>query len=420
MKKRRRNLILAALLILIVAAGGYWYYRAGTKQSPVHYETATVARGLIVAKVTATGSLSALVTVQVGSQVSGRIGRLYVDFNSLVKKGQILAKIDPQLFEAALEQARANYIAAQANLSKAQVQAIDAERQYVRAKSLQEKHVLAQADLDTAQATSDAAKAQVEADAGAVEQARAELHQAQINLGYATIVSPIDGIVISRNVDVGQTVAASLQAPTLFTIAEDLRRIQVDTSVAEADIGRLNDNTKATFTVDAYPGERFTGTVRQIRNSPQVQQNVVTYDAVIDVDNSDLKLRPGMTANVTFVYATKKDVLKIPNAALRFRPPAGMGHANGASGGNAGASGGGPTATPVKPNRETDPNQRTIWVLRGGVPQPVAVRIGISDGSFSMVENDGIHEGDLVVTDMTGGGGASSFGGGGGGMRRFF
>jgi HlyD family secretion protein len=344
-----------------------------------------------VAKVTATGTLSALVTVQVGSQVSGRVQALYADFNSQVKKGQRIARIDPQLFEAAVAQARANHLAAQGNLAKARAQAVDAARQRDRARALAEKKLVAQAELDTAQATAEMAEAGVEAARGSVEQARAALHQAEVNLAFTDIVSPTSGVVISRNVDVGQTVAASLQAPTIFVIAEDLAKMQVNTSVAEADVGRLRDGMDASFTVDAYPSEVFRGKVRQIRNSPQTVQNVVTYDAVVDVENPELKLRPGMTANVTFVYAQKDDVLRVPNAALRFRPPPEMLAAQPANA-NANAR---PAGQP--------PDRRTVWVLRGGTPATVAIRSGISDGSFTEVVEGELQPGDEVVTDATGG-----------------
>jgi len=216
---------------------------------------------------------------------------------------------------------------------------------------------------------------------GVVEQARAGLYQAQVNLDYTRILSPIDGIVISRSVDVGQTVAASLQAPTLFTIAQDLRKMQVDTDVAEADVGKLRPGLAATFNVDAYPGERFKGVIRQIRNAAQTVQNVVTYDAVIDVDNSDLRLRPGMTANVTFVYAEKDDALRVPNAALRFRPPSEL------------------AATPAaKPS----PERRTVWALRDGRPRPISIRIGLSDGSVTEALDGDLREGDPLITEATG------------------
>ena len=417
------RIIIAVVLVLILALGGVWYYKARMVKPPARWETAKVDRGAIVAKVTATGSLSALVTVQVGSQVSGRIGQLFVDFNSNVKKGQILAKIDAQLFVASLEMAKANYAASHANLLRANVQAEDADRIYVRDKDLAEKKMVAQADLDTAKATRDAAFAQIDAEAGAVKQAKAMLDQAQVNLGYATIISPIDGTVISRNVDVGQTVAASLQAPTLFTIAEDLRRMQVDTSVAEADVGKLSPDMEASFAVDAYPNEKFVGKVRQIRNSPQVLQNVVTYDAVIDVANDDLKLKPGMTANVTFVYAQKDGVLRVPNAALRFHPPASVAGANGEKPGAAAQAGGRQgkgQGAGGQAAKSKDQTKRTVWTLADDKPKSIDVRTGISDGMFTEVLEDGLHEGDTVITDTLETKSSSSQGPGGPGMRRMF
>ncbi|MCI0659011.1 MAG: efflux RND transporter periplasmic adaptor subunit, partial [Acidobacteria bacterium] len=311
------------LLIAVAALGAIGYFIFGDRNgdSDLSYETAKVDRGRIIAKVTATGTLSPLVTVQVGSQVSGRILALYVDFNSPVKKGEVIARIDPQFFQAEVQQAKVNLSAARGNLTKARAQAKDSQLQYERAEALAKQNLVAQADLDTAKATAEGAHATVTASEGAVEQARASLNQTEINLAYTTIVSPTDGMVISRNVDVGQTVAASLQAPTLFSIAEDLRKIQVDSSVAEADVGKLRPGMEASFFVDAYPSERFTGTVRQIRNAPQTVQNVVTYDAVLDVSNPDMKLKPGMTANITFITSERDDVLRVPNSALRFRPP---------------------------------------------------------------------------------------------------
>jgi HlyD family secretion protein len=336
--------------------------------------------------------------------------------------------MDPELFKAAVEQSRANHAAAKGNLEKAQAQAIDAQRQYERAKALAEKQLIATADRDTAEATAAAAKAQVAASQGALEQAAASLHQAQVNMQYAVIKSPIDGVVISRNVDVGQTVAASLQAPTLFTIAEDLAKMQVDTSVAEADVGKLKADMPATFLVDAFPQERFRGKVRQIRNAPQSVQNVVTYDAVIDVDNPDLKLKPGMTANVTFVNAEKTDVLRVPNAALRFRPPSELSHlasSAAAPGGSGSASSSSdppaPAASGDQPRRQRgqgqgqgsqdgagrrgpreDTDVRTVWVLSGIDPRPVKIRVGISDGSVTEVTEGDLQPGDALVTEVTG------------------
>ncbi|HYQ81399.1 MAG TPA: efflux RND transporter periplasmic adaptor subunit [Anaeromyxobacteraceae bacterium] len=397
---RRRLLALLAVAAVLIVAVVFWRWRASASKPRLQIETAKADRGRIVAKVTATGTLSAIVTVQVGSQVSGRVAALYADFNSPVKKGQLIAKIDPQLFQAAVEQARANYVAAQGNLAKSKAQAADADRQYVRNKALAERKLIAQADLDTAQSNAEAARAQVDASAGAVEQARAALHQASVNLAYTDITSPTNGVVISRNVDVGQTVAASLQAPTLFVIAEDLAKMQVDTSVAEADVGRLTAGMSASFTVDAYPSETFQGAVRQIRNAPQTVQNVVTYDAVIDVKNPDLKLKPGMTANVTFVYAEKDDVLRVPNAALRFRPPPDLA----AFAGNSGRPGGrgNPDGGAPAPKAVQTPDQRTVWVMRQDKPVPTRIKTGISDGAFTEVVEGGLEAGDAIVTDASG------------------
>jgi len=425
--RTRRLVVAAAVLVAIVLAAVAW---RATRNAPApKFETARVDRGRIVAQVTATGTLSALVTVQVGSQVSGRIQRLLVDYNSPVKKGQLIAKIDPELFEAALAQSRANHVAARGDLSRAKVQAAEAARQLDRTRSLAERKLVAQADLDTAQANADGAVAGVDAAAGKVEQARAALQQAQVNLAYTNIVSPIDGTVISRSVDVGQTVAASLQAPTLFVIAEDLKKMQVDTSVAEADIGKLRDGMEASFSVDAFPARKFRGAVRQIRNAPQTVQNVVTYDAVVDVANPDLDLRPGMTANVSFVFADRADVLRVPNAGLRFRPspellatqkrnePGGAPAAGGAGNGGAAAPRAG--QAPGQGRRDAaggeagggrEPDRRTVWVLRAEQPAPVRIRTGVSDGSTTEVIEGDLRDGDAVVTDAAGPGAGAAGG----------
>jgi HlyD family secretion protein len=406
---RRRILLVLAVVVLAGGAFALWRSRGGDGTPRFQFETAKVDAGKIVAKVTATGTLSALVTVQVGSQVSGRIAALFADFNSTVRKGQRIAKIDPALFQASADQARANLFAAEGNLEKARAQAADARRQAARQRELAARKLNALADLDTAVANAEAADAQVRAAEGSVAQARAALRQAEVNLAYTDIVSPTNGVVISRSVDVGQTVAASLQAPTIFVIAEDLAKMQVDTNVAEADVGRLRPGMAATFTVDAYPSEVFRGVVRQIRNAPQTVQNVVTYDAVIDVENPELKLKPGMTANVTFVYAEKDDVLRVPNAALRFRPPPSLlaagRNAGGARPGSAAAApgaGGRPPAGGTRAGSEPA-DRRTVWVLDGEQPQPKRIRIGISDGSLTEVVEGELKAGDVVITDATGG-----------------
>jgi len=377
---KRRAVLIGGTVVLAVTVAAL---TLGVDRRPTpsaDYETAKVERGRIVAKVTASGTLSALVTVQVGSQVSGRIQEIHVDFNSPVRKGQVLARIDPQIFRAAVEQAKANLAAAEGNLAKARAQAVDAHRQFDRSRSLlQEGQLIAQSDVDTADANAQSADAQVQAMQGSVAQARASLDQAEVNLGYTAITSSIDGTVISRDVDVGQTVAASLQAPTLFTIAQDLKKMQVDTNVSEADVGKLSAGMPSAFTVDAFPGETFKGMVRQIRNAPQTVQSVVTYDAVIDVNNPDLRLRPGMTANVTFTYAEKSDALRLPNAALRFRPPAEI------------------AAKAPRPERD----RRIVWVLRDGQPKPLSVRTGISDGSATEIAEGDLREGDDLITEAT-------------------
>ncbi len=435
MKPSKKSLWIAGGLVVVGGLTvGYRYREAGTKND-LRFETVKVDRGRITSKVTATGQLSAIVTVQVGSQVSGRLQQIFVDYNSPVKKNQLVAKIDPALFQAAYEQARANDVAAKGNLVKAKAQSADADRQYQRNKELAAQGLVDQADLDTSMANADAARAQVQASEGALAQAEAALNQAKINLAYTDIYSPTDGTVISRSVDVGQTVAASLQAPTLFVIAQDLRKMQVDTSVAEADIGRLRDGMPADFTVDAYPGETFHGKVRQIRNAPQTVQNVVTYDAVVDIDNTALKLKPGMTANVTFVAAQRDDVLRVPNAALRFRPTpdvlaaagfTGRGQRGGAAGAGAGqggaaGQGGGGAQLGGGGWQRDDGNaaRRRVWVLDQGKPRPVGVQVGVSDGSLSEIAGGKLAEGTLVITDVTGGkSGSSAAGGPPGGMAR--
>lgn len=384
----------------------------GSSPKGASFITVPAERGAVVGRVTATGTLSALVTVQIGAQVSGRIAELGADFNSHVKKGQVLARLDPELMGAAVAQSRANEQAAQGNLARAIAQSKDAERKLQRAKALADQKLIAPADLDAAQAEADVARASIDAAQGTVAQAHAQRQQADVNLGYTTITSPIDGTVISRAVDVGQTVAASLSAPTLFTIAENLTKMQVDTNVAEADVGKLKEGLAAAFTVDAFAGRPFKGTIRQIRFAPQVVQNVVTYDAVIDVDNSELLLRPGMTANVTFTWARADDVLRVPNAALRFRldsETARKGRSDG-DGGRRGRpdAGGAP------------PGQRTLYVLRDQTPAAILVHTGVTDGTFTEIADGELKEGDAVITDKTDDGKpapASAPPGLGGGMR---
>ncbi|MFZ5441793.1 MAG: efflux RND transporter periplasmic adaptor subunit [Myxococcota bacterium] len=393
-----KRALVVGLVVLVAGAGTAWWFLRKPAEAGPQYLTQAVGRGDIVSRVTATGTLSALVTVQVGTQVSGRIQTLAVDFNSAVKKGQVLAKLDPELFNAALAQTSANEQVAAANVTKAKAQQLDTARKLRRAGELAAQKLIAPAELDAAQAEDEVAKASITAAEAQLAQARAQRQQAQVNLAYTTITSPIDGTIISRAVDVGQTVAASLQSPTLFTIAENLTRMQVDTSVAEADVGKLKEGLEAAFTVDAFPNRRFVGKVRQIRYAATVVSNVVTYNTVIDVENPELLLRPGMTANVTFITQEAHDVLKVPNAALRFRDAA---MANGAPPGPRRLDGVGPPP----------PGMRFVTVLREGKPERIGVTTGITDGSFTEVR-DGLAEGDLVVTDRAGavksGGGAGA------------
>ncbi|NWG04056.1 MAG: efflux RND transporter periplasmic adaptor subunit [Syntrophaceae bacterium] len=349
MVNKRNKILIAILVIIIILVAGYLIYSAiSPKGTDQKFRLAKVERGDIAFVVTATGTINPVITVLVGSQVSGTIKALYADYNSRVKEGQVIAQIDPAIFEAQVEQGRASVLSAQANLLnaqsnlenakanliKAEVTVSDTKRTLDRNKPLLERNVIAQATLDTAQVNYDtavaqrdvaraqveSAKSQVESSKAQIAQAKASLKVAETNLRYTTIRSPVNGTVISRNVDVGQTVAASLQAPTLFTIAKDLTQMQVDTNVSEADVGRIEVGQGAIFTVDAYPEKTFHGKVSEIRNAPITVQNVVTYDVVIQVDNKDLKLKPGMTANVSVQIEHKEGVLRIPNAALRFRP----------------------------------------------------------------------------------------------------
>src|SRR6516164_5728783 len=341
-----------------------------------NYQTASVTRGPITQAVTATGTLNPVVNVQVGSQVSGNIAKLFADFNSDVKAGQTVAQIDPMLFQAAVTQAEGDLASAQAALELAKVNA-------TRTQALFNQKNSSQQDLDSAMANLHQAEANVKIKQGALDKAKADLE-------HCTITSPVDGVVISRNVDVGQTVAASLQAPVIFQIANDLARMQIDSNVAEADVGVVEVGQDVDFTVDAFPMRTFHGKVVQVRNAPITVQNVVTYDTVIGVSNSDLKLKPGMTANVSIIVARKDNVLQIKNAALRYRPAgapaAEMGSRSPSSRGGRGVGG-----------RERTSSERTVYVLPGNQTKPVQIKTGISDGVVTEVV-EGLKEGDSVVT----------------------
>jgi HlyD family secretion protein len=456
--KRRILWFIVIGLIAAVVSGGYLYSRSAGSRSP--YRTAPVTRGPLTATISATGTLNAVITVQVGSQVSGNIKELHADFNSQVKKGQVIARIDPEMFQAQVNQATAQRNAAQAAVLnqqaavektradvanaraalasahaqtvKAQVAVVDSRRTLGRQQELRQRELIAQSDLDAAQMQSDSAVAQYDAtvaqeraQAAAVTSAEAQLkvaeaqlenaraqvaqyqaalRQAEINLEHTVIVAPVDGVVVSRTVDVGQTVAASLQAPTLFTIAQDLTKMQVDTNVAEADVGRVQVGHRASFTVDAFPGRTFRGEVVQIRKAAQVLQNVVTYDVVVSAANPELVLLPTMTANVRIITEQRESVLQLPNAALRFRPPgaeAEPGQRAPGAGARTASGGGGPGG-PSSGDRAA--TRGRVWMLGpDGKPKQISLQIGITDGTFTEVVGGDLAEQQQVIVGLGGG-----------------
>jgi HlyD family secretion protein len=447
-----RPLLVAALALAALAAC--------TRVPKTSFRTERVTRGPIAEVVSATGDVSALITVNVGSQISGTIQKLHVDFNSPVKKEQVLAEIDPRLFKAALERAVAGLAAADADVAKARAALADAERTERRSLELAKRQLVAQADVDAALAAREGAQAALQGALARVLQARADRDTAQTNVELCLIRSPIDGIVISRAIDVGQTVAASLQAPTLFLIANDLTRMQILANVDEADVGKVKDGLTARFTVDAFPGEAFEGRIREVRQAPNTIQNVVTYAAVIDAPNPDRKLRQGMTASVTIVTNQRADALRVPNAALRYRPagdeggrgggggdrgpgqrsagtpgvaradsgeqgagarpaadrPAGDRAAPGPRGEGGGRAAPGGTDVGTEGGGRKGARRARVYRLVDGKPAPVDVQVAISDGRLTELVA-GLSEGDEVIVGDTGGGAP---GGPQGGPRRGF
>ena len=407
----RRLLTLSVLAVLVV--GGIFYYRTSHAEQPPTPLTAAVTRGDVIAKVDATGTLAPVTTVQVGSQVSGTIKALHADYNSRVKKGQVIAELDPSLFQTQVEQARSTLIKVEADADRAKVELDDATSKGRRAQELYDQKLISRNDLETAQATAAQAEAALKSAQAMVTQARAALNQNQVNLDHTIITAPIDGIVISRNVDVGQTVAASMQAPTLFVIAQDLGHMQVSASIDESDIGRIAAGQPVTFRVDAYPTETFHGTVSQVRLDSKTEQNVVSYTTMIDVPNEDLKLKPGMTANVTVQIAMNENALRVPNAALRFRPAdQGAGGREQVAGGGREQTAGGsqlrPTATSGAGHAPRafgagggDRSSGRVFALRNGEFVPVRVRTGVTDGTMTAVVDGDLKEGDQVVTGMS-------------------
>jgi HlyD family secretion protein len=397
---KRWGLIAGAVLLIGLVV---WYIKFRKNNAP-QYLTAPVTRGDLTQLVTAAGQLNPVTNVQVGCQISGTIAKLYVDFNSPVTNGQLVAQIDPSLYLATLHSAEGDLANAEAALELASVNAR-------RSKELLANRLIPQSDDDQAVATLHQAEATVQIKRAAVELAKA-------NLQYCTIYSPVEGMVISRNVDVGQTVAASLNAPTLFVIANDLTKMQIDTNVGESDIGGVEEKQKVDFTVDAFPNRTFRGIVVQVRNSPTNVQNVVSYDTVIGVNNADLKLKPGMTANVSIIVAERSNVLRVPNAALRFRPPESTTNAlpAGATAGGGPPAGNAPSGQ--RPKGEHRPT-RPVYVLKSGKLAPVQVKIGITDGVYTEI-TDGLSESNNVVTFASfKQGGASSQANNPFGMRRF-
>lgn len=375
-----KKILIGIAIVIVLGIVAFFAFRK--KENGLNFRTEKISKGDIVEMVTASGNVNAVTTVLVGTQVSGTIKTIYADFNSPVKKGQLIAQIDPAIFEAQVEQARANLFSAKANLEKADASFIDAKRTMERNKALFSKDLIARSEVDTAETNYETAKAQINASKAQVAQSEASLKVAETNLRYTRIISPVNGIVVSRNVDVGQTVAASFQTPTLFTIAQDLTKMQIDTNVAEADIGKVKQGQDVEFGVDAYLGVIFKGKVSQVRNAPINVQNVITYDAVILVGNPELKLKPGMTANVSIIISAKKDVLRIPNAVLRFSMP----------------------------DKDKDKNKKAqqkgqgqkgagVWIISDGKPKRLPVSTGVSDGSYTELISGEIKEGQEVVVE---------------------
>ncbi|HQV11038.1 MAG TPA: efflux RND transporter periplasmic adaptor subunit [Nitrospira sp.] len=394
----RRVSIIVGVLALGLAIVGYVFFN-GERKVPLRYRTVPVERGTVVSLVTATGTINPITTVQVGSQVSGMIESLHADFNSKVKANQVVARIDPFPYQARRDQAVASLANAKAAFEKARIDLAQRRRELDRAKSLIGQQFISQNEVDVALTASEGAVAQLKVTEAAVKQAEAMLQAAELDLKYTVIRSPVDGVVISRLVEVGQRISASFSIPTLFLIAEDVTKMQVDTNVSEADIGGIVDGKAASFTVDAYPGEAFQGRVRQVRNAPINIQNVVTYDVVVEFENPAFRLKPGMTANVSIVVNKRDDVLKVPNAALRFVPPKTVREERGEAGSkNKGDSGG---TRPAAGTADSVNRQWGVWKLdAAGELERIPVEMGISDRSYVEIAAAGIQEGDQVVTGI--------------------
>lgn len=379
----RKAVIIAAMVAILGGAGygGWRYFKKDTAEG--QFKTAAVERGDVVQTVKASGDVQPIRLVQVGTQVNGPIRKLYVDYNSKVQAGELVAQIDPTVYEARLAQDQANLASAEAAVDSAQAKVVQAERDLERARKLAERQMLSPSDLDAAVAARDVLAAQLKVSRASVEQAKAALRLSQANLGYTTIRSPVNGVVVARNVDEGQTVVASMSAQVLFQIATDLTQVQIEADVPEADIGKVREGQPVTFTVDAYD-ETFTGKVSQIRLSSAKVQNVVTYPVIILANNPEVKLFPGMTANIVCEVDRRVGALKVSNAALRFKPAGssadkGEGKRNGSE-------------------RHSGARGPKLWVQNGKALQPVPVTLGITDGSFTeLIEPSKATEGQEVV-----------------------
>lgn len=385
--------IIALVTLGALTTTGFWYWKhAADKADTPKYRTTRVDRGDLFQTVRASAIIAPLRLVDVGTQVNGPIQKLYVDFNSTVKAGDLVAQIDPTTYEARLSQDQANLIAAQANVEQTTVKLVQAEKELVRTRKLADQKMLSETELDSATAARDTLTAQLKVSMASVDQAKAALRLSQANLGYTTIRSPVDGVVITRNVSQGQTVVSSMNAMTLFRIATDLRTIQVEASIPEADIGRIREGQRVTFTVDAHESI-FTGTVAQVRMSASTQQNVVTYPVIINADNPDNRLFPGMTAIIICEVAQRTNVLKVANAALRFKP------ADKEKDKEKNTT---PTAKTKRTGLRFEQKQK-VWIQKGenGELQPIPVKPGITDGSFTeLTDPTPLAEGQEVVTGI--------------------
>lgn len=386
----------AAVLMTVAAAYAYWSYTG--KEAGVHYTTEAAARGNLTVIVTATGSLQPTTKVEISSELSGTVRKVNVDYNSKVEAGAVLAELDLDKTIATVDSSRAKLAAAKAKVTEAEATVVQKDRILARKKTLAGKQFASELDLDTAEADYQRAVAEAASAKADVGVAEADLKLNETNLTKSKIITPISGIVLQRNVDPGQTVASSLQAPVLFSIAEDLRQMELQVDVDEADVGKVKVGQTATFSVDAFPDRRFPATIRDVRYASETIQGVVTYKAVLTIDNSELLLRPGMTATAEIMVLEIKDALLAPNAALRYRPPA--------NGQEQSVSflrrilPGPPRFRPASARDETGPN-RTIWVLRGGQPAEAKVVIGSSDGKLTEIKEGELKPGDLVITDQS-------------------